>query len=89
MSEYMFGITRVRVSNSVAKKLDAICKAEGGTGFTGPVSFPGNDIRGWFTGPNLGSPFDKDLSNRVQNAIVKANLDRFIWPDLDNAYLKG
>lgn len=81
MSEYMFGITRTRVSNTVAKKLDAICKDEGGYGFIGPVMIPGSSIHGWFTGPNLGSPFDRDLSNRVQNAIVKAKLDRFIWPD--------
>jgi len=80
VSEYMFGITRVRVSNSVAKKLDAICKAEGGTGFTGPVTIPGNNVKGWFTGPNLGSPFDRDLSNRVQLAIEGAGLDKFIWP---------
>lgn len=74
MSEYIFGTTRKKVTKVVARKLDALCKAEGGHGFTGPVSIPGNDTRGWFTGPNLGFPFDRNLAERVKDAVARAGL---------------
>jgi hypothetical protein len=43
---------------------DAICVEEGGTGFT-YARIPGEGWRGWFTGPNLGDPFDGNLAKRV------------------------
>jgi hypothetical protein len=68
MSEYIFGTTCKRHTKRNAKLLDRICKQEGGHGFVGPVNIPGNNTHGWFTGPNLGSPFDSDLASRVQKA---------------------
>jgi hypothetical protein len=74
MSEFMFGITKKSVTKVVAKRLNAICIEQGGTGFTGPVSIPGNDNKGWFTGPNLGNPFDERLAKDVRRAVESAGL---------------
>ena len=64
MSEYMFGVTQTRVTAAEGKYLDRVCEDEGGTGFT-TYSQPGTASRGWFTGPNRGEPFDRNLSHRV------------------------
>jgi hypothetical protein len=82
MSEYIFGTTRTPVNAAVARKIDAIRIEEGGHGYT---SFrePGNPTRGWFTGPNLGFPFDRALSARVM-ARVRAEFPavaRLAWPE--------
>lgn len=74
MSEYMFGITKTEPSQKVYDQLDAICKEEGGFGFTW-LDIPGNRI-GWFSGPNLGSPFDEDLARRVLTRCE----NKGIWP---------
>jgi len=37
---------------------------EGGTGYT-QIKDPGQGWIGWYTGPNLGDPFDRDLARRV------------------------
>lgn len=74
MSEFCFNLTTKKVSKTVAKKLDAICKNEGGLGFVGPVNIPGNHIKGWFIGPNLGHPFDSSLVKRVKDRIKEEGL---------------
>ena len=68
MSEYIFGVTRVSTSDEEAECLDRICREEGGNGFVS-YSAPGNDVRGWFTGPNLGFPFDRALSTSVLDRV--------------------
>jgi len=63
-TEHMFGVTRRRITAATGKKLDRIAKRHGAR-FVGPVNIPGSDVRGWFTGPNLGHPFDTRLAQAV------------------------
>ena len=71
MSEYMFGGPDYnrRFSAAEADRLDRICREEGGHGFTciddSHGTAEGGRWIGWFSGPNLGHPFDADLSRRV------------------------
>lgn len=69
MAEYMFGVTRRKLSAPVVKRRDRICTEEGGWGYTQINESHGTDHRGrwvgWFTGPNRGEPFDGDLAARV------------------------
>ncbi len=88
MGEYMFSIRYNRPSRKIAKRLDTICREEGGYGYTEVNVTDGDAIginngryQGWFVGPNLGSPFDDDLAKRVKarcitEHITDADLDR-------------
>jgi hypothetical protein len=71
MSEYMFGVTRKRLSARDVKRRDRICVEEGGTGYQ-QICDPGSGWKGWFTGLNLGSPFDDDLRRRVMSRVRAA-----------------
>lgn len=75
MSEYMFGITRIRPTAQVAEQLDRICREEGGTGFQwcGQAGVK----MGWFTGPNRGAPFDRNLRDRVLRRVANVHPDLF------------
>ena len=78
MSEFMWGITYKKPSRANAKKMDRICREEGGWGFdevnvkegTTPGINNGR-YQGCFYGPNYGSPHDKDLARRVRQRIDK------------------
>jgi hypothetical protein len=74
MSEFMFCPTQKRYGARVARRLDEICKAEGGHGFTS-YSAPGAISRGWFTGRNYGEPFNSALAKRVMAAVEAAGID--------------
>lgn len=68
MSEYLFGVVKDDgPSAALAKRWDRICREEGGSGYTWTRRPDVNDGRyqGWFSGPNLGHPFDRDLERRV------------------------
>ena len=64
MSEHMFGYAMGHVTRKEEDRRDAICIEEGGYGFT-QINDPGHGWKGWFTGPNLGAPFDGALASRV------------------------
>lgn len=65
MSDYMFGIIRGRKpSDERIREMNRICREEGGYGFIW-YRDPNGSSYGWFTGPNFGNPFDKDLRDRV------------------------
>jgi hypothetical protein len=69
MSEYCFGGFNRRLPQREVDRLDRICREEGGYGYQQIDDSHGTAIGGrwigWFTGPNLGHPFDQDLANRV------------------------
>mgnify|MGYP000355958506 FL=1 len=69
MSEYMFGIISKNLNESQIEKLDNICKEEGGWGFTWYRDPGTRRSYGWFSGPNLGAPFDRDLRERVMERV--------------------
>jgi|WetSurMetagenome_2_1015567.scaffolds.fasta_scaffold10651_4 hypothetical protein len=76
MSEFIFGVTSKRHDAAISDRLDAICRAEGGNAFV-RYSAPGTDVKGWFTGPNMGHPFDTALAARVIAAVVAAGIEYY------------
>jgi len=68
MSEYMFGVSNRRLEDAEVEYRDRVCREEGGYGYV-QAKLPGEGWRGWFTAPNLGSPFDERLSDRVMRRI--------------------
>lgn len=78
MSEYMFGVMHNKPSRAKAKKMDRICREEGGYGLNEvnvkEGTHPGvnhGKYQGWFSGPNRGNPFDQKLATRVSDRIAK------------------
>ena len=78
MSEFMWGITYKKPSRANAKKMDRICREEGGWGFNEvnvTAGFtPGINngrYQGWFAGPNHGEPYNSDLAKRVNERIKR------------------
>ena len=69
-SEYMFGVTHARVSAREAKRRDRICREEGGYGYTWLTE--AGRYTAWYSGPNLGHPFDGDLERRVLAREVRS-----------------
>jgi hypothetical protein len=70
MSEFLFGQCRGKVSAREAKRRTRICREEGGYGYSQydeshGTAQPGGRWIGWFSGPNYGAPFDRDLERRV------------------------
>lgn len=70
MSEYLFGVTREKLSARECKRRDRICCEEGGWGYT-QANIPGTGWQGWFSAPNRGSPFDADLERRVLERVER------------------
>lgn len=70
-NETFFGLTKVRMSQADGRKLDVIAQEHGAT-FVGPLSIPGNDLRGWFSGPNRGEPFDRALREAVMADVQRS-----------------
>lgn len=62
---------------SASKQIDAIAR-EHGVYFV-CTSIPGNDLLGWFNGPNRGEPFDSELAREVIGAVRAAGYG-WIWP---------
>lgn len=78
MSEYMWGNTYNKPTRAKAKKMDRICRDEGGYGLNEvnvkEGSTPGINnglYQGWFCGPNRGTPFDQEMAQRVTERIAK------------------
>jgi hypothetical protein len=74
MSQYHFGLGKGRVGAGVEKRVDKIARKHGAD-FTS-VTLPGDGPRYWFSGPNLGFPFDRDMARAVLNDLEAAGL----WP---------
>jgi hypothetical protein len=73
MSEYMFLYTRSRLTSEEIDKLEAIAK-ERGAEFTYTGKMVGQSVTGWFSGPNLGYPFDKMLYDEVESDLKTCEL---------------
>lgn len=64
MSEFLFGVSRGRITAAEVRHRDRICVEEGGHGYT-QIREPGGEYRGWYFAANKGDPFDRDLAARV------------------------
>ena len=78
MSEFMWGLIRQKPNRAKAKKMDRICREEGGSGFDEvnvTAGFtPGINngrYQGWFIGPNHGEPYNRALARRVNERIKR------------------
>jgi hypothetical protein len=69
----IFGITHKQISMRMQRKLDRICKDYGGHGFTWAMFSDGP--KGWFTGPNLGYPHDRELRQAVLAAAKREGVE--------------
>lgn len=73
MTEHMFGVSRRKLSQRAVKRRDRICKDLGGYGYTQYDESHGTACGGrwvgWFSGPNLGEPFDGRLAREVMDAV--------------------
>ncbi|NIU03782.1 MAG: hypothetical protein GWN29_05015 [Gammaproteobacteria bacterium] len=74
MAEHMFCATRADLTSEQIDRVDAIVQEQGGHGFVWVGRLPGNDIRGWCTGPNRGFPYDRNLERRVAAALRREGL---------------
>ena len=74
MSEYMFAPTKKKITKTTARKLNAIARRHGAD-FVGPVRIPGNDLTGWFAGPNRGFPFDREMHEAVMRDVEAAGIE--------------
>ena len=68
----MFGITRRKLTRAQIAVRTQICRAEGGYGYQQSSQGRHRLYVGWYSGPNLGDPFDRDLARRVLDRVVVA-----------------
>ena len=69
MSEFMFGVSRVKVSRQLARKLQQIAKRHGA--YLVEANLPGTGYQRWFCAPNLGHPFDNARAESVAADIAR------------------
>ena len=79
MSEFLFGLSKVRLTRQQARQIRTICEDEGNNcglvevnirpGFTPGVN--NGQYQRWFAADNLGCPFDGDLQRRVMTRVAE------------------
>lgn len=72
MSEFLFGVGRGRVDAKKAKQVDAIARRHGARFIT--ATMPGDGPKYWFSGPNAGFPFDRDMAEDVHADLAAAGI---------------
>lgn len=72
MAELMFGVTHKDLSFKAIRKLDRIAKELGAYGFQWARLSDGP--RGWFTGPNRGYPWDRELRLAVLKRVEQEGI---------------
>lgn len=75
MSEFMFSVSRTRVTAKQVRQLQRIAKKHGASFIevSGP-QFGG--YQSWFTSRNMGAPFDQQRADAVAADIAAAKIDR-------------
>lgn len=69
-SEHLFGVTRRRPTKAQERILDHIAREEGAHGFTWIIEPGTRTPKGWFSGPNRGFPFGRDMAKRVLDRVA-------------------
>lgn len=75
MSEFMFGVSRTRVTSKQARQLTRIAKANGST-FNEVVGPEFGGYLSWFSSRNMGAPFDGQRASAVAADIAAAKIER-------------
>lgn len=65
---FMFGVSRRKITRAQAHKLERIAKRHDST--LVEANIPGTGYQRWFSGPNLGFPFDRAVSQAVHADIA-------------------
>lgn len=71
MSVYLFGMGYGKLSATDVRARKRAARAEGCSFIH--ADMPGEGWRFWFSGPNLGSPFDQNMERRVFSALRAIN----------------
>jgi len=67
MNEYMFGVSREKLSRKDAKRY---ARVAGKHGFTFVEAIlPGEGYKRWFAGPNRGHPFDGEAERAIRQEL--------------------
>lgn len=74
MSEFMFGVVQRKMSKAEIATHEKAAEEHGCVFIYG--HFPGDGYKGWFAGPNKGSPFDGQLANRVFGTLAELECNR-------------
>lgn len=72
MSTYHFGLGNGRVKTTIVKKVERIAKRH--NAYFVATTLPGERPRYWFSGPNLGFPFDRAMAQAVKADLVAAGI---------------
>lgn len=72
MSTYHFGLGNGRVKASIVKQAERIAKRH--DAYFVATTLPGQGHRFWFSGPNLGFPFDRAMAQAVKADLVAAGI---------------
>ena len=72
MSQHMFSVSRNKPSRANARRIASIAKRHECT-FVEYVD-PGSKYQNWFSGPNLGHPFDDAMARAVMGDLRAAGL---------------
>ena len=63
-TEFQFGVTKEKITKKEGMRRDEIAIRHGGN-FIGPVSIPGNEVKGWFVIDNKGEPFNSRTAKAI------------------------
>lgn len=69
MSQYLFGVKNGKLDAKEQRLRRRVAKKHGVEWVY--VNLPGDGYRSWFAGPNLGFPFDRNLSDAVHADLTR------------------
>lgn len=72
MSQHMYGVSRVRPTRAAAKRMQSIAARHESD--LVEATLPGTGYQRWFTGPNMGHPFDAAMSRAVADDLRRAGI---------------
>ena len=72
MSEYMFGVSKIKPTRKAARQIDKIAKRH--DAYLVEAVIPGSGYLRWFCAPNMGSPFDSARSKAVHDELRAAGI---------------
>lgn len=73
MGEYMFGVGNGRLTERTAKAAERIARRHGCC-LVRDSEVDGSSPRYWFSGPNRGEPFDRDMAAAVKRDLIAAGV---------------
>ena len=72
MDCYLFGVRRGWLEDAEVQRYEAVAEKHGVDFYY--CNMPGEGLKSWFSGPNMGAPFDRRLAESVQHDLKKAGV---------------